>query len=244
MCTNLLASAAAARSVFRNDPAARPRVRSLLVGILATLALLIATAACSDTSAPVAPSTPTAKPTLDNAASASSGSGATIEHSDFPFGFLGGGDPRDNLAFFVGPLDPVQAVRIKCPDPSVIAPVSPGARAKILTTPSGQVQVEAITRDAHIAVWQFTGPILSPCQLIDAPVVATGVVRYTVEQTNSNVLDGVSGGPGAATLHLEALGVVDLTSGGQARLHATARILIRPDGTLAFDVERVSLTPI
>jgi len=187
---------------------------------------------------------PTAPDTTENAqtpalAAASSG-GAQVVRTDFPFGFLGGGDPRDNLAFFVGPLDPVAALVIKCPDPSIIAPVSPGARAQIVTAPSGRVNIHAITRQAHIAVWQFTGVITSTCQLIGAPLVATGVVLYTVEITNADF----PAGPGAFHEHIDAVGTVDLTSGGQARLHATARILVLPDGTLGFDEERISLTPL
>jgi hypothetical protein len=161
-----------------------------------------------------------------------------VVRTDFPFGFLGGGDPRDNLAFFVGPLDPVAAVALKCPDPTVIAPISPGARAQIVNAPSGHVQVGALTRDAHIAIWQFTGPV-DYCALIGAPVVATGVVQYKAEITNA-----AGAAPGVITEDAIAQGTVDLTSGGQARVRAMARIVIQPDGTALFDEERVSLTPL
>jgi hypothetical protein len=39
-------------------------------------------------------------------------------------------------------------------------------------------------------------------------------------------------------------GIVDLVSGGQARVLGTARVTVLPDGTLLFDEERVTLTPI
>jgi hypothetical protein len=210
----------------------------LLPSLLLPWALLVA---CSDADHPTAPERGSRGLTFDE--SSSSDAGAVIERSDFPFGFVGGGDPRDNLAFFVGPLDPVAAAAIKCPDPDIIAPVSPGARAQIVTVPPGRVQIRAITREAHIAVWQFTGLVTSFCQLVVAPVVATGVVHYTVTTTNEGAFAG-GGGPGAATWHINAVGVVDLTSGGQARLHATARILVLPDGSLRFDEERISLTPL
>jgi hypothetical protein len=212
--------------------------RALAAGV--TLGLALLTVACDDRPVPTAPTDPSAlTPGLDKASS----SGAQVERTDFPFGFAGGGDPRDNLAFFVGPLDPVAAAALKCPDPDVIAPVSPGARAQIVTVPTGRVQVRAITREAHIAVWQFTGPVTSTCPLVSAPVVATGIVHYTVTTTDADAFGG-AGGPGAATWHVNAVGVVDLTSGGQARLHATARILVLPDGSLRFDEERVRLTPL
>jgi hypothetical protein len=210
----------------------------LALSLLLPLALL---AACSDADQPTAPGSGSRSPTFDE--SASSDAGAVIERSEFPFGFVGGGDPRDNLAFFVGPVDPVAAAAIKCPDPSIIAPISPGGRPQIVTVPSGRVQVKAIVREAHIAVWQFTGPVTSFCQLVAAPVVATGVVHYTVTIGNDGVFAG-GGGPGAAVWHINAVGVVDLTSGGQARLHATARILVLPDGSLRFDEERISLAPL
>ncbi len=39
-------------------------------------------------------------------------------------------------------------------------------------------------------------------------------------------------------------GIVQLVSGGQARLFASLRFTVRPDGTLLFDVELVRLTPL
>jgi hypothetical protein len=168
---------------------------------------------------------------LRDQASASSGSGAQIERSDFPFGFLGGGDPRDNLAIFVGPLDPVAAIPIKCADPTIIVPVSPGARAQMVTVPSGAVHVTALTREANIAVWQFTGTLTSFCPLLSAPLIATGTVHYKVEISD-------------LAEHIDAVGTVTLTSGGEARLHVTASILFAADGTLKRDVERVILTPL
>jgi len=80
--------------------------RALTLSAVLPIALL--TVACADRQDTTAPASPA------DAASVSA-SGAQIERSDFPFGFLGGGDPRDNLAFFVGPLDPVAAVASSVP---------------------------------------------------------------------------------------------------------------------------------
>lgn len=217
----------------RGVPTRRSSPVCLSVGVALALAL---TTACADHATPTAPAGPSITAPPDHA----SADGATIDRSLFPYGFLGGGDPRDGLRFFAGPVDPVAAVALKCPDASVIAPISPGARTQTVTTPSGRIQVGAYNQQTHIAVWQYgAGLVTDPCQLVGAPVVATGVVQYKLEIAN----DG-GAGTGAFVLHVNAVGVVDLTSGGQARLHATARILIRPDGTLQFDEERVSLTPI
>jgi hypothetical protein len=195
----------------------------------ATLLLALTAAGCEDsgftTSAIAAPPMPR------DVTNFSSGAGARIGRSDFPFGFLGGGDPRDNLAIFVGPLDPVAAIPIKCASPTTIVPVSPGARAQNVTVPSGAMHINALTRDANIAVWQFTGTVTSTCPLLGAPLVATGTVHYKVEIRD-------------LAEHIDAVGIVQLTSGGQARLHATASILFAADGTLKQDDERVILTPL
>lgn len=204
---------------------------------------LLSTAACTDGHIPTTPAGPLDSPVL--ATAASSGGGAVVDRSLFPYGFLGGGDPRDGLAFFAGPVDPVAAVPIKCADPSIIVPISPGARTQTVTTPSGRIQTNASNDATHIAVWQYgEGIVTDACQLLGAPLVATGVVHYTAHTTNQGLLFGDEAGPGATTWHVNAEGIVELTSGGQARLHVTVRILILPDGTFKFDEERVRLTPL
>jgi hypothetical protein len=55
------------------------------------------------------------------------------------------------------------------------------------------------------------------------------------------VLDG---SPGAVHVGVKFRGIVDLISGGQARLQATDFTLLRPDGSFAFDHVRISLTPL
>jgi hypothetical protein len=54
----------------------------------------------------------------------------------------------------------------------------------------------------------------------------------------------VDGGPGATAIHATVQGIVDPVAGGRARVLATARFTILPDGTRLFDVERVTLTPL
>jgi hypothetical protein len=76
------------------------------------------------------------------------------------------------------------------------------------------------------------------CLLTEAPLVASGTVRV-----RSLVTDATGSGPGATAIHATVQGIVDLTSGGEARLLATGRVVITPDGSLHFDVEHVQLTP-
>jgi hypothetical protein len=68
------------------------------------------------------------------------------------------------------------------------------------------------------------------------PVLGTGTANYTFEP--------VFTGQGAFVIHVTLQGVIDLVSGGQARVDATAQVTILPDGTLLFDEERVRLTPL
>jgi hypothetical protein len=109
-------------------------------------------------------------------------------------------------------------------------PSRPGRFTAELAMPDGY-HITALTREANIAVWQFTGTLTSYCPLLGAPLVATGTVHYKVEIRD-------------LAEHIDAVGTVQLTAGGQARLHATASILFAADGTLKKDDERVILTPL
>ena len=76
------------------------------------------------------------------------------------------------------------------------------------------------------------------CDLLGAPLLASGTV------TLSQVVQDVPGdAPGALVAHVHANGIVELTSGGQAQLHATAQVVIRPDGSV-LDKTSISLRPI
>jgi hypothetical protein len=87
-----------------------------------------------------------------------------------------------------------------------------------------------------VRVYEFPGAIGAICDLVGAPLVATGNVDF-----NLTVVDGA---PGAVHVGVKFRGVVDLAGGGQARLHATGFTLIKPDGSFAFDHVRIILRPL
>jgi len=111
----------------------------------------------------------------------------------------------------------------------------PQGAGKAVVTPSGANNSHTLGRDVHIDVFAFGGGSGNPCDFADAPLVASGTGKFTF-----NVEAKASG---AAIIHATVHGIVDLVSGGQARLFASARVNIRPDGTLLFDDEVVRLTP-
>jgi hypothetical protein len=92
--------------------------------------------------------------------------------------------------------------------------------------------------DVYLVVYDFGGGIVSNiCQLVGAPVLGTGTADYTFEAV-------VTGQGADFVIHITLHGVIDLVSGGQARIQATAQAVVLPDGTLLFDEERVRLTPL
>jgi hypothetical protein len=112
-----------------------------------------------------------------------------------------------------------------------------GQKGQFVFTPPGGFLAHLSGRDANLVLYQFGEGILTdPCQLIGAPVLGTGTGKF--------VWQIIDPGPGATAIHATVQGTVDLVSGGQARLLATARVTILPDGTLLFDEERVRLTPL
>jgi hypothetical protein len=162
----------------------------------------------------------------------SSGDGAT--HIRTPIlGNWWGGDPRDQLALVVGFEVPIADV---CASGDQFGGVSPGT-GKAVLIPTGRVHFTSFSREAHAVVVQYGAGLLSStvCPLVDAPVVATGTVKFTYQ---ANFVEA------GIVAHATAEGIVDLTSGGQARLFATSRLLIHTDGSVAFDVQRVRLTPL
>jgi hypothetical protein len=76
---------------------------------------------------------------------------------------------------------------------------------------------------------------------VGAPLVATGTV-FAKQTLNQVFVPGP--GPGSLVVVVTVHGIVDLTAGGQARLHGSPRFVIRPDGTLVKDQELVTLTPL
>lgn len=145
-----------------------------------------------------------------------------------------GGDPGNPLAVQAGYLAGFTAEDI-CPDNG--EHVDPNAQGQAIFSPSGKVIVSVSARDVNLVVYEFgEGVVTDICQLVEAPILGTGSGQYSTQLIVS--------GPGATVLHITLRGVIDLVSGGQARVNATAQVTILPDGTLLFDEERVRLTPL
>jgi len=145
-----------------------------------------------------------------------------------------GGDPGNPLAVQAGYQAGFTAEDI-CPDNG--EHVDPNAQGQGMFTPPGGVVVDVSARDVNLVVYQFGGGVVTDiCQLVAAPVLGTGSGNYSTQLIVS--------GPGATILHVTAQGIIDLVSGGQARVLATAQVTILPDGTLLLDKERVRLTPL
>jgi len=111
---------------------------------------------------------------------------------------------------------------------------------QVILLPTGGVQLRVSGKSINLVVLEFGGgPVTDVCQLAlaGAPIIATGTGKATFE--------ALAPRPGAAfAAHVTVQGIVDLVSGGQARVLGTARVTVLPDGTLLFDEERVTLTPI
>jgi hypothetical protein len=180
-------------------------------------------ASCSE-SAPVTAPVDTPAPQFD---------GATHEEAASITTFASG--PPANLALAVG----FENTALLCTGQDFT--ISP-QRGQAVFTPSGKVQVHDFTREAFVEVFDFagTGGFLGTdfCDPLGAPVLASGTVTFS--QVVHDVPDAA---PGTLSIHVTVVGVVDLTSGGQARLQATAQVVLRPDGTF-LDKTQITLTPI
>jgi hypothetical protein len=145
-----------------------------------------------------------------------------------------GGDPSNPVAMMVG-YDAGATPEDVCNDP-----FGQGLNliGQIIFLPQGGVQLRVSGKDINLVVLEFgDGPVTDICQLNDAPIIATGTGKATLESLAPK--------PGAAfAAHVTVQGIVDLVSGGQARVLGTARVTVLPDGTLLFDEERVRLTPL
>jgi hypothetical protein len=145
-----------------------------------------------------------------------------------------GGDPSNPLAVQAGYEAGLIADDI-CPDNG--EHVDPNAAGQGIFTPPGGFVFNVTARDVSLVVYEFgDGIVTNICQLVGATVLGTGSGNYSSE--------GALTGQGAIVFHVTLQGVIDLVSGGQARVNATARVTILPDGTLLFDEERVRLTPL
>jgi hypothetical protein len=194
------------------------------------LVLCAAVAGCSD------PAGSTTASDVDAASQAqpapSYQPGAIVDKNVVFLTFIGGGPPT-NLAAAIaleGAIEPF------CTDPET-GVFSPQRGIQVIT-PGGRIPSHVVSRDAFVQVVEYSvGIVTDPCQLVGAPLVATGRVFF------SHVLHQ-SAESGQLVVHVVAHGIVDLVEGGQARLHARANVVIRPDGTLVIDQEPVTLTPL
>jgi len=145
-----------------------------------------------------------------------------------------GGDPSNPLALMIG-FDAGTTPEQACDDPGGHGLNLIG---QVIFLPEGGVQLRVSGKSIYLVVLEFGGgPVTDVCQLNDAPIIATGTGKATFE--------ALAPKPGAAfAAHVTVQGIVDLVSGGQARVLGTARVTVLPDGTLLFDEERVTLTPI
>jgi len=163
-----------------------------------------------------------------DAANAPPQSGPNVFRFDDLPGIGLGGEPNDGLAILAGFEAPISVEAI-CADP-FNQPFVPGSD-QLVFTPSGGFHEQARARSTNVVVFAYgAGIITDACQLVGAPVVATGIVTLSV-----NVAPNVQ--------HFTVRGIVDLVGGGQGRLHAAAQIVFR-DGFLVLDKERVTLTPL
>jgi hypothetical protein len=153
--------------------------------------------------------------------------GATVVRAPFGPGVLSG---HVQYAVAVGFEEPFAE---HCND--LESPNQPGSTL-IVFSPSGRVHVKSSGKSVNVRVYEFPGVAPANCDLVGAPLVATGAVDF-----NLTVVDGA---PGAVHVGVKFRGVVDLVGGGQARLHATGFTLIKPDGSFAFDHVRIVLRPL
>ena len=168
------------------------------------------------------------------AANAPPTSGPNVIRGPFGPGTISGAD--EELTVAVGFEEPFAE---HCAD--LESPNQPGS-AQLVFTPSGGSHFRQSGQDLNVVVFEFAGLSTDACEdLVGAPVVATGTARLSLA---SNDLVGGGTGPGADVVSVTLNGVVNLVSGGRARLHVTTVTLLKPDGTFAFDHVRIALRPI
>ena len=151
-----------------------------------------------------------------------------------PVAFTIGPDPQSGLLLEAGFDAPFTA--LNCTD---LASFPLSLTQQHVFTPSGHFHTTTLPQDVSVDVFLLEGGFTDFCQLIDAPVVATGTASVRVTEAY-----GADDGSGATTINFTVNGVLDLTSGGRARVLGTAHIVIRPDGSLVRLSETIRLTPL
>jgi hypothetical protein len=190
-------------------------MRRLTQSLMASVLYVACADAPTNTTEPTLPALATKAPPT---------SGPNVVRGPFSPGVLSG---DAGLAVAVGFEEPFAD---HCAD--LESPDQPGS-TQVVFTPPGGFHVKQSGHGLSVTVYEFEGVLTgNVCELVGAPVVATGTANFTLT---------VGGGTGAENAVVIIRGVVDLTSGGQARLLATTHVLIRPDGSFAFDHTRISL---
>ena len=194
------------------------RPTSLSAALLLPVALLVG---CTDSGSPTRPTDPTPARPLAN--------GAQVFRSNFATAFGGAPNPLVVMLGFDVGVTPADVC-------AGTFTVSNNSALIVLTPPGGFLAGAARGHDLPVQVFQFAGIITNFCDLVGAPLVATGNVNYT--------LPFLVPSSGVVVNHTTVDGIVNLVVGGQARLFGSVRVTVRPDGTLLFDEELVRLTPL
>jgi hypothetical protein len=161
------------------------------------------------------------------------GPGAQVVRFDFGF-FSAGPDPATGLTLTVGLVSPLADV----PDCGGSGPViSDGKRVvQLVFTPRDFEDVFIRAERATMVLYESTSPEL--CDWVTAPVFARGTVNLTF-----HILSRTAAGL-PSEIGLKFQGIVELTSGGRARVLNTAEVKVDPDGTAHVHVDRFEVKPI
>ena len=142
--------------------------------------------------------------------------------------------PPNNLAVRVGSED----TELACTGQDII--FSPQRGQGVFTSP-GIANFHSFSQEAFVEVFDFagTGGFAGTgfCDVFGAPLLATGTVKFTITVHLPGEETGV------VSAHVTVNGIVDLSAGGQARLHATAQLVADASG-IVVDQTQIRLTPI
>ncbi len=159
--------------------------------------------------------------------------GATVDRNLVLNAVFASGPPN-NLALRVGDEDTER----QCTGQEVIA--SP-QRGQAVFTPSGVLNLHSFSQEVFVEVFDFAGTGgfggTDFCDVFGADILATGTVTFT------EVVHLPREATGVVSAHVTVNGIVDLSAGGQARLHATAQFVVGANG-IVLDQTQISLTPI
>jgi hypothetical protein len=200
---------------------------------LAILPAVIVVASCteSDVTTPVE----TLRPMFD--ANAPPTSGPNIVRG-VPLAVGVGGVPGTDMVLVAGFGESITVANCNTPEN---IPLSGDLNQQWVSTPSGREQFTTPHQEAEVIVYQFEGALSSLCDLVGAPVLATGIASATWVEHNFPPPGDL--GPGASNFRITFHGVLDLTAGGQARVFAGFNYVVK-DGEIARFKEFVRLTPI